>query len=759
MGDDLRIGVFLSGVSSEFQQARSLVADDLRKKELEVRVQESFTQGNDPSLLDRLHTYVTGCDTVVGLLGTRSGEIPPRTASERYDDSRPGDFEEFSYTQWEIVFALQHDKRLFLFEASEKYERDRPETGSEDRPGLQADFVTWLFQMGRNRAPFANQDELRRLVLYEEWSPATASGDRRTVESTEHGADAKETPRPRIMPRVKVQPRFLKKPPVLIGRRKELSDLALLLDDSDFIQIVGPPGVGKKTLLAQVKRNKTIQPDPTDRNLIDLLQGSWEELYESDKQGYVPSLNIEAELQDYDGLVLAADIDDFGGEILDLREEMPEASFLTTSCEVLDPSADRIELANLTDPKEMFELFEQRYRRVVPDQLHQPITQMCVDLLGDPALIVQLALSAFTAQTLQEWVTNRGSLRPEALRASLTTDPGSRKATEASAAAGDHVPRAVLTMLTSVEVVDAAIANGEFIEGSPRYLTNPVLDTAHNEPLLGEIFVKSLVWCKTAGATEICNNRAFVLRMMEWGIANERWAGVLEMGKATETAMALGGRHGAWEQVLQNSGLAAEKIGDRHAQGWVLHQLGSRALLRDDLGDARTLLRRARPSRRSGRELALTRGNLRLIPGAAISLVAIVVWLLLGLSWVGAVKAATDIETGPEIETEGPPIADLSPDLATFESVGEGIPITLVNLGTAPLEVAQLDDVDAFRVISEDDGCSGTTVAAGADCTFIVEFVGDDSDESGTVYAELLNVPLSPANVQGDTGVLLVAGS
>ena len=133
--------------------------------------------------------------------------------------------------------------------------------------------------------------------------------------------------------------------------------------------------------------------------------------------------------------------------------------------------------------------------------------------------------------------------------------------------------------------------------------------------------------------------------------------------------------------------------------------------------------------------------------------------MLLGLSWVGAVKAASDIEAGPAIETDGPPIADLSPDLATFESVGEGIPITLVNLGTAPLKVAEIDDVDVFRVISEDDECSGTTVAAGGDCTFIVEFIGDDSDEAGTVYAELLNVPLSPADVQGDTGVLLVAES
>jgi hypothetical protein len=51
--------VFVSGVSSEFGEARSLVASDLRARGVEVKVQEDFRQGSGASTtLGKLRDYI-----------------------------------------------------------------------------------------------------------------------------------------------------------------------------------------------------------------------------------------------------------------------------------------------------------------------------------------------------------------------------------------------------------------------------------------------------------------------------------------------------------------------------------------------------------------------------------------------------------------------------------------------------------------------------------------------------------------------------
>ena len=131
----------------------------------------------------------------------------------------------------------------------------------------------------------------------------------------------------------------------------------------------------------------------------------------------------------------------------------------------------------------------------------------------------------------------------------------------------------------------------------------------------------------------------------------------------------------------------------------------------------------------------------------------VVAWLAVALLWIGAVGAAAGLEQA------GRPIADLSPDFWTFESVGDELPITLENLGDASFEVAPIREVDGFLVAPEDDGCSGTTLEEGENCEFTVVFVGSSSDPPDKVYAGLLNVTLVSTNAAGDSGILLVGKS
>ena len=72
--------VFLSAVSSEFGEARSGVASDLRARGIEVKVQEDFRQeaGSDTTLA-KLHDYIRDCSAIVCVIGERSGSVPPES--------------------------------------------------------------------------------------------------------------------------------------------------------------------------------------------------------------------------------------------------------------------------------------------------------------------------------------------------------------------------------------------------------------------------------------------------------------------------------------------------------------------------------------------------------------------------------------------------------------------------------------------------------------------------------------------------------
>jgi hypothetical protein len=69
-----------------------------------------------------------------------------------------------------------------------------------------------------------------------------------------------------------------------------------------------------------------------------------------------------------------------------------------------------------------------------------------------------------------------------------------------------------------------------------------------------------------------------LLFLLSWAGGAGLWGELLRLGRAMEDALALGGRWGGWEQVLELELRAARALGDRTAVDRVLHQLGTRHL-------------------------------------------------------------------------------------------------------------------------------------------------------------------------------------
>ena len=109
-----------------------------------------------------------------------------------------------------------------------------------------------------------------------------------------------------------------------------------------------------------------------------------------------------------------------------------------------------------------------------------------------------------------------------------------------------------------------------------------------------------------------------ILGILEWGARAGSWVGVLRLGRAVEGAFVVDGRWGAWERILGWELEAARAQGDRVAEGWSLHQLGTRALCLDDAPQARENLTTSlhlRESLGDSDGAAVTRHNLRLLDG------------------------------------------------------------------------------------------------------------------------------------------------
>lgn len=765
----LGVGVFLSAVSNEFQNCRALVGADLRAKQLEVRIQDEFRQGDDGTTLERLHTYIEGCSTVVCLVGRRSGSIPPLKAAlpflTRYGPVLPEDIEQPSYTQWELIFANTLEKRVLIYHAAPTRVPDDPEPAI-DHPDLQARFVRWVFDdLGLNRGNFASDDEAGRLVLREDWPVPAAQGPTVRATVARSGLRAVEDPASRLQIRARNSPTSTSLSSdryELRGRDSERSHLELFLNRArdQVIEVVGPEGVGKKKLLAQFEGDHdTTWTDPADGDRIDdLVQSAWEHLHGTPASTVLPHRR-DRQLRALEALVFAADVDHVD-QLRHLIDAMPKAQFCVTATRRITDAGRTLEVKNLGAGQEpaMLEIFTDHYLRPVPEELHPEIIEICRSHRGNPAEIVQLARNAERAVSLDAWLAENRPLSASELTADATPEGSDHDPVQVIECVGERVPRDVLLATTSPAATEAAEARCRILRSSPRYRTSPMVRTTDPDPvLMADVLEHTVTWSTVAGATEIFQNRAFVLTMMDWGVEHQHWSEVLEIGRNAEMPMALGGRHDAWKRVLDDSLVAACAIGDRAAEGWALHQLGSRSLLREDHATARVELAQAHAVRQDvdpeGAELS--RGNLRLVPGAVVPLAAILFGIALALVFTISLVVSAKPEPG---------IVDITPEVWRLDEVpAEGDQtqkqFTITNVGPVDIrfdEDGPLETNDAAEFKDVEQTCTelrdGKWLPPDDHCTLTIRYVGDGLPAPRFVEIQLR----TPGGIEGDQGILVI---
>jgi hypothetical protein len=108
--------IFISAVTSELGQARQLAANVLMRLGYDPVWQNIFgTEGGD--LRQMLREKIDECDGLVHLIGRAYGAEPPQV------DPALG---RVSYTQYELLYARQRRKKIWLIFADDSFPPDQP---------------------------------------------------------------------------------------------------------------------------------------------------------------------------------------------------------------------------------------------------------------------------------------------------------------------------------------------------------------------------------------------------------------------------------------------------------------------------------------------------------------------------------------------------------------------------------------------------------------------------------------------------------
>jgi len=422
----------------------------------------------------------------------------------------------------------------------------------------------------------------------------------------------------------------------MLDRQTELATAFSALEAGLSIDISGRPGVGKTAFLRHLANHTRADAFVdgvvylTVRNhaASDLRQLLFDAFYECDRVCKPTESEIRRSLQEIHALILLDDVDIPPDEVEQVLDVAPRSAFaLATRRFDRLGEARALRLEGLS-PEDAILFLEREIGRVLEDGERPAAATVYAGLEGEPLRIRQAAaLVRDRAISLEEVARD---VVPHNLLAELTASIGDkeRRALLALAAlpglplSAQHI--AGLAEITDIEPsMSMLFARGLVVRAQSRYrLADGVRDrvrrTEDLKPWGHRAITYFTAWAERhrRNAGTLLEQVEALLRVQQHAVDTKRWGEVLQLGRVVEGALILDARWGAWASLLQHYLAAARAVGDRAAEGWALHQSGSRALCLGERATARTLLTQALPLREAAGDkdaAAATRRNLSFV--------------------------------------------------------------------------------------------------------------------------------------------------
>ncbi|HSJ58932.1 MAG TPA: NB-ARC domain-containing protein, partial [Anaerolineae bacterium] len=426
------------------------------------------------------------------------------------------------------------------------------------------------------------------------------------------GQRAQDLIRPRPQP-PQILPRRV---PGFVDRNQEQRIVGQCLARDQVVDVHGPDGVGKTSLISQTMHTQIPGNFPdgmiylTGRHQTrdDLLQGLFECFYESSTGSHVKvgENDVRRYLAGKRALVAIDDCNDLEeGDAEALSQAAPQSAMLIAGREPQAWGGAGVALQGL--PRgDAVALLERLWGR--PLGADAATADAICAVLGDLPLAIAKAVRTAAgrqvplAQLLHEVQPQAAGAQPLAgaffMLGNHLSDGERTLLSAVAAPSGDTVDRRALLAISGLAAPDV-----------DRYLARlQKLELVHAEGGRYRLDEALRPYVRHYGADEAMRARAAdyyrhlagslrahspdpdeenVIMALRYYYEQRDWPKVIEIVRALEPYLATTGRWGQWRRRLRYAGHAAQQIGDRATEAWVQNQLGIVALGAADVAAAR----------------------------------------------------------------------------------------------------------------------------------------------------------------------------
>ena len=579
-------------------------------------------------------------------------------------------------------------------------------------------------------------------------------------------------------------------------------------------QIVADDGWGKTSVVAQLARHRRIEQYRDGIAVVsgwglpveDVEQAIFDVFFQSTLPDTVHKITpgqLRTSLGDVEAAILVDDLDIPRQHVDRLIDACGHSVFVSTASTQTMWSDGLVVGLDGMDNSDALTLFEHRLGGSIDPGDLEAVTAFVAKVRGFPMAIVAAASAARRGADLVAMLPRLvdapnpiGVIQGEIAKTFTLAE--TRLLSALAAVRGNPLPPEAVGRAAGVDnagdLLEGLKRDGIVEAASPRYRLPSTSAALMNLPIDAPATAQGLTqWCVAETDTDLISAAApAIVSAIGSAVQAGDHRAAIALGRSADGAVSLSGRWGVWGQLLDATREAAVASTDPFAEGWSLHQLGTRALAEQRHDEALSKLTEAADIRRRIGDTAgldVTEHNLSLLspPPAAVPphhrasapssssgipwwawtmiLVGLLAAVVTGILVYGSINDSPDPQTPPVVTTIAAKGSLTStPEFIEFSELPPGesasAEVSLFNTGPGSVNIENIE-IEGHEAYSFTTDCDSLEFAAS--CRLVVTFqpgeLGEARARIRITYTgdnDQLSIPIIGAAIEPPAAFLTV---